>query len=132
MSDLIDEVKAFYAELSSDPVAACGKFLSADFVLENFLPEHIPFGGRYEGVEGFLKYLGEIVAAIEMEPLEMDEWVADSRTVAVRGEDRGLVRSNGRKYRMRFVHWLTFDRTGRIAFMREFNDTAALAEAFGR
>ena len=94
--------------------------------------EHIPFGGRYEGTEGFLKYLGEIFAAIEMEALEMDEWVADARTVAVRGEDKGLVRSNGRKYRMRFVHWLTFDDTGRIAFMREFNDTAALAEAFDR
>jgi ketosteroid isomerase-like protein len=132
MSDLVDKVKAFYEELPSDPVAACGKFLSDDFVLENFLPEHIPFGGRYEGTEGFLKYLGEVFAAIEMEPLEMDEWVADAMTVAVRGEDKGLVRSSGRKYRMRFVHWLTFDDTGRIAFMREFNDTAALAEAFDR
>ena len=132
MSDLIDRVKAFYAELSSDPVAACEEFLAGDFVLENFLPEQIPFGGRYEGAEGLLRYLGEIFAAIEMEPLEMDEWVADSRTVAVRGEDKGLVRSNGRKYRMRFVHWLTFDEKGRIAFMREFNDTAALAEAFDR
>lgn len=132
MSDLIDKAKAFYAEAFSDPIAACDKFLSNDFVLENFLPEHIPFGGRYEGTQGFLEYLGEIVAAIEMEPLEMDEWVADSMTVAARGEDNGLVRSNGRKYRMRFVHWLTFDETGRIVFMREFNDTAALAEAFDR
>ena len=132
MSDLIDKVKAFYAELPSDPIAACGKFLSDNFVLENFLPEHIPFGGRYEGTEGFLKYLGEIAAAIEMEPLEMNEWVADARTVAVRGEDNGLVRSSGRRYRMSFVHWLTFDDTGRIALMREFNDTAALAEAFDR
>jgi ketosteroid isomerase-like protein len=132
MSDLIDKVKTFYAELSSDPVAACEEFLSGEFVLENFLPEQIPFGGRYEGAEGLLRYLGEIFAAIEMEPLEMDEWVADSRTVAVRGEDKGLVRSNGRRYRMRFVHWLTFDETGHIAFMREFNDTAALAGAFDR
>ena len=132
MSELIDRVKAFYAELPSDPVATCDKYLAADFVLENFLPEQIPFGGRYEGTDGFLKYLGEILAAIEMEPLQMDEWVADSRTVAVRGEDNGLVRSNGRRYRMRFVHWLTFDDAGRIAAMREFNDTAALAEAFDR
>jgi len=67
-----------------------------------------------------------------MEPLEMDEWVADDKTVAVRGEDKGLVRSTGRRYRMRFVHWLTFDETGRIAAMREFNDTAALGAAFDR
>jgi len=33
---------------------------------------------------------------------------------------------------MRFVHWLTFDDAGRITAMREFNDTAALAEAFDR
>ena len=30
------------------------------------------------------------------------------------------------------VLWLTFDEPGHIAFMREFNDTAALAEAFDR
>jgi ketosteroid isomerase-like protein len=132
MSELIDRVKAFYAELPSDPVAACSEFLAESFVLENFLPEHIPFGGRYEGTDGFLKYLGEILTAIEMEPLQMDEWVADSRTVAVRGEDKGLVRSNGRKYGMRFVHWLTLDDQGRITAMREFNDTAALAKAFDR
>jgi ketosteroid isomerase-like protein len=132
MSELIDRVKAFYAEAPSDPAAACEKFLAPDFVLENFLPEHIPFGGRYEGTDGFLQYLGEMFGAIEIESLQMDEWVADSRTVAVRGEDHGLVRANGRKYRMRFVHWLSFDDAGRIAVMREFNDTAALAEAFDR
>ena len=67
-----------------------------------------------------------------MEPLEMEEWVTDSRTVVVRGVDNGLVRSSGRRYSMRFVHWLTFDDQGRIALMREFNDTAALADAFDR
>jgi hypothetical protein len=28
------------------------------------------------------------------------------------------------------VHWLTFDDSGRISIMKEFNDTAEMAKAF--
>ncbi|RLA45898.1 MAG: hypothetical protein DRR06_06240 [Gammaproteobacteria bacterium] len=104
--------------------------LADDFVLENYLPEHLPFGGRYQGVSGFLLYMTEIAEAIEMGPLNMDEWVADARTVAVRGEEQSLVRATGRKYNMRFVHWLTFDNDGRITHMRKFNDTDEMGKAF--
>ena len=130
MSDLITKTKAFYGDVLINPVDVCEKFLSQDFVLENYLPEHFPFGGRYEGVSGFLRYLGEISSAIDMGPLQMDEWVTSGNVVVVRGSEESLVKSSGRKYSMRFVHWLTYDASGRISNMREFNDTAEMAEAF--
>ncbi len=130
MDDLLDKAQAFYGKALSDPVAACEEFLAENFVLENFLPEPIPFGGRYEGAKGFLRYLNEITESLEMGPLKFLEWVADQRSVVVRGEEESLVRSTRRTYRMRFVHWLTFDDEGRISHMREFNDTASMAEAF--
>lgn len=130
MSTLLQRAKSFYGIALSDPAAACTEYLSEDFVLENYLPPGLPFGGRYEGAAGFLKYLGEIAGALDIGPLEMHEWVADANTVVVRGEEQSLVRTTGRRYHIRFVHWLRFDTAGRITHMREFNDTAEMAKAF--
>lgn len=130
MSNLIERAKTFYELALSDPARACEEFLATDFVLENPLPSQIPFGGVYQGADGFVQYLTQIAETIEMGPLEMAEWTADKRTVAVRGEEESLVKSTGRKYRMRFVHWLSFDDEGKITAMREFNDTAEMQKAF--
>jgi len=35
-----------------------------------------------------------------------------------------------KRYRMRFVHWLSFDDQGLITNMREYNDTAEMDKAF--
>ena len=56
--------------------------------------------------------------------------VADGNAVVARGSEGSLVHSTGRRYHMRFVHWLTFDDAGKIISMREFNDTAEMAKAF--
>ena len=131
MTDLLARAKDFYGAALSDPQTAAAEFLSQDFLLENPLPEGIPFGGSYEGAEGFLRYLGGIAEAIEMGPLEFDEWVVADGVVVARGREESLVRATGERYRMRFVHWLSFDGTGKITAMREFNDTAEMARAFG-
>lgn len=130
MTDALAIVKNFYGEVLTDPVSACDTYLADNFVLENYLPEHFPFGGRYEGRAGMLRYLEELGAAIEMGPLDMQEWIVDGNNVAVRGEEGSLVYATQKRYHMRFVHWLTVDAEGRITNMREFNDTAAMGEAF--
>ncbi len=130
MTDVLSIVKRFYGEVLKDPATACDSYLADDFVLENYLPERFPFGGRYEGRAGMLQYLQELGGAIEMGPLDMQEWICDGNTVAVRGEEGSLVHATGKRYHMRFVHWLTVNADGRITNMREFNDTAAMGEAF--
>ena len=127
---LIEKAKSFYGLALANPEAACDEHLADDFLLENYLPEIIPFGGRYSGREGFLQYLGELTRAIDMGPLHMEAWTAGENTVVTRGQERSLVKSTGRHYEMRFVHWLDFDGSGRITNMREYNDTAQMAEAF--
>jgi ketosteroid isomerase-like protein len=109
MNDTLERAKGFYKLAAENPIEACNEYLSTDFVLENYLPAHIPFGGRYKGAEGFLTYLGEMAQAIEMGPLQMDSWVCDGHSVVVRGREESLVRATARTYRMQFVHWLEFD-----------------------
>jgi hypothetical protein len=90
MSDLLTTAKTFYSEVLTTPVESCEKYLSSDFVLENYLPDYFPFGGRYEGAAGFLQYLGEITGALEMGPLKMDEWMTSDNVVVVRGTENSL------------------------------------------
>ena len=39
-----------YLELMLTDFPACTALMADDFVWENFLPAHVPFGGRHEGV----------------------------------------------------------------------------------
>lgn len=130
MSNMIATTKAFYSEVLTDPVAAAERYLADNFLLENYLPEHIPFGGRYEGRAGLVQYLSELSQAIDMGPLDMQDWTGDGAEVVVRGIEKSLVKSTGKTYAMRFVHWLSFNEDGRLSNMREYNDTAEMAEAF--
>jgi len=129
-NNMIDTAKAFYGDVLSDPAAAAAQYLADDFLLENYLPENIPFGGRYEGGDGLAQYLTELSQAIEMGPLDMQAWTGDGTEVVVRGGEQSLVKSTGKTYSMRFVHWLSFNQDGKLTNMREYNDTAEMAEAF--
>lgn len=116
----------FIAGKIDEAVTGC---LAEDFVLLNPLPEPIPFGGRFEGAGGFLEYLDRIFAAIELEEFVADELLCDGDRVVVIGRERSRVKTTGRHYAMEWVHVLRTSR-GRIVSMREYNDTAAMRDAF--
>ncbi len=127
---LIEVAKNFYHGILNDPETAIRERLAKNFVLENYLPSQIPFGGRYEGPQGLVKYLTEISEALEMGPLKFHEWVGAADSVVVRGSESSAVRATGKRYTMDFVHWLRFDENDRVVHMREFNDTDKMAVAF--
>lgn len=105
------------------------RFVGADSVLDNPLPDPIPFGGRYVGAPGFLKYAQEIFAGIQVELFEIDEVIAREDRVVVLGRETSRSLKTGKRYSMSWVHVLTV-RDGRIVLLREYNDTAAMAAAF--
>ena len=108
---------------------ALERFVDPEAVLENPLPEVIPFGGVFEGRQGFAAYLEAILRGISIERFEVDEIFADGERVTVLGRETSLVHTTGQRYTMSWVHVLTV-RDGRIVHMREYNDTAAMAVAF--
>jgi ketosteroid isomerase-like protein len=125
-----ETVTDFYGHFVAGKVEeAAQKFLADDFVLSNPLPDPVPFGGRYTGITGFLEYLGRIMPAIEIEEFTIDEVLSDGERVVVTGRERSRVRSTGRRYTMEWVHVLRTS-GGRIVSMREYNDTAAMRDAF--
>jgi ketosteroid isomerase-like protein len=128
---LIERAKTFYQLALSDLPRAIEECIAPEFVLENPLPGVIPFGGRYEGGDGLALYLQRIAEHIDMGPLDLQEWVEAGPNVIVCGFEKSVVRTTGRTYEMEFVHWLRFAPDGRLLHMREYNDTAAMAAAFG-
>lgn len=129
--DNAKKTEEFYALLLSDFEAAKDKYFAEDIVWENPLPDSIPFGGVYKGVDGLLSYLGELSAAVEMTPLHFTDIVAQGDVVAAIGFEEGTrVRSTGKFYSMPFVHVLRFNTEGKVAHIREYNDTCEMLKAF--
>ncbi len=57
--EAIDTVNRYMGLLLTD-FPECAKLMADEFAWENFLPSHIPFGGRYEGAAGLQKYLAQL------------------------------------------------------------------------
>lgn len=126
-----EKVQNFYQMLLTDTEAALECFVAEDIVWENPLPEHIPFGGRYEGAGGLIEYLTLLAAEIEMAPLHFTEIIANDGKAAAVGVERDTqVKRTGKSYTMPFVHVLHFNEDGKVFYVREYNDTREMVEAF--
>ena len=122
--------KVFYALWGSGKLEELlDRFVDVDSVLENPLPDSIPFGGKFVGQQGFAAYAQAIPAAIAIERFEIDEILAEGDRVVVLGRETSRVLDTDKRYTMSWVHVLTL-RNGRVQRMREYNDTAAMAAAF--
>lgn len=129
-----ESVETFYNLFATGRIEeALVNHVATDAILDNPLPESIPFGGRFEGRAGFGAYLADIAKHITIEAFEVDEILVanegERERVTVIGRETSLVPATGKRYAMEWVHILTLD-DGRIVSMREYNDTDAMAEAF--
>ncbi len=115
-------VKSFLFGAEADAFAPEGR-------LVNLLPDEFPFGGVYEGPAGVRGYIEEMQSALRIESLKVHEWVTSGDRVIAIGSETSRFLHNGQAYDMDWVHVNTV-RDGRIIEMREYNDTAAMLEAY--
>ena len=129
--DVEAKVRELYQLLTADFAKVVTEWLADDFVWINHLPSHIPFGGVYKGAEGLGQYGMQLAAAIELKPLDVDEIVVDGLTAVVIGVERGTrVIPTGKHYDMDWVHVVKFAPDGKLAYVREYNQTEDMAAAF--
>lgn len=130
-SELEAHTREFYRLLVDDFPSVVNKWITDDHVWINHLPDHIPFGGIYEGAEGLWRYGGELAAAIELKPLHIDEIVVQGQDAVVIGVERGTrVIPTGKFYDMDYVHVLKWTGDGKLSYLREYNQYEGMAEAF--
>lgn len=129
--DIEARTREFYHLLTADFMKVVEQWLGEDFVWINHLPEHIPFGGVYEGAEGLGRYGQELAAAIELKPLHIDRIIIQDLDAVVIGTERGTrVIPTGRYYDMDYVHVLKYDASGKLRYVREYNQYEDMAAAF--
>ena len=107
--------------------------LADDFAWENFLPSHIPFGGRYEGTAGLQKYLAQLAETWVIGEVVFHDFIFDpeTRRMAAPGVEKTANRSYGRACDMAFVWEFRFAEDGKLSTIcEEYNDTAAIGGTF--
>ncbi|NNL86881.1 MAG: hypothetical protein HKP27_14560 [Myxococcales bacterium] len=128
----IDTVNQYMKLLLAD-FPESTKMLADGFVWENFLPSHVPFGGRYEGVSGLQKYFEQLSANWVIGELVFLDFIFDpeTRILAATGvEKNGKAIATGRTCDMPFVWEFRFAEDGKLSYLREYNDTASIGGTF--
>ena len=129
-----DAVNKFCKLLFTDYPAAV-EMMSDDFIWENFLPDHIPFGRSYEGTADMKTYINELAEAWEIGELVFHDYIYDpeTRIMATPGvEKNGKALSTGRTCDMDFIWEFRFTEEGKVSYVREYNDTNTIADTFDR
>lgn len=130
-TELAERTREFYRLLVDDFMQVVTDWISEDFVWINHLPDHIPFGGEYQGKAGLGEYGQQLAAAIELKPLHINEIVVQHQTVVVIGVEAGTrVLSTNKHYDMDWVHVVKYNTDGLVSYVREYNQYEQMAAAF--
>lgn len=133
--ELIQRFSTFMETALTVPALAFADMTDPNVVWENHCPEHIPYGGKYEGIQELVRYLTELSGAIVMGPMDFFDFYAETETntlVVVGRENNSVSKLTGRTYNMPFVWVARFNDEGRLIYCREHNDTYEMALAFDK
>ena len=109
------------------------ELLSEDVVWINRLPEHVPFSGEYHGRAGVAQYFQRLAENFVLGEHNLNEYdfiQTEDTLVMVGCEKGGKALPTGKVFDLEFVWVVRFDEQGRIKYLREHNDTAAIGDAF--
>ena len=131
VSDPIERFNAALNVLLSDP-SKVPDYFADDVLWINHVPDHLPYGGEYRGLDELAKLFAQYMAALEIGKLDFEEYfvTADNVVIATGLERDSVVKSTGKRYTMPFVWIARFNEAGKISYLREHNDTYSMAQAF--
>ena len=115
-------LRGAYAAFNRQDVPAVLTALDPEIIWQ--VPEELPFGGTFQGLEEVLGYFGSLAERFEALEVVVDRVLdAGPSHVVVEGRDR--FGTTGQTVEIAFAHVATM-RAGRIAAFREYLDTGAL------
>jgi ketosteroid isomerase-like protein len=129
---LVEKLQNYMNAATTDFPASLD-MLADDIQWINLLPEHVPFGGEYRGKERIVSYFQEMAENFVIGEYLHDqfEFIETDNTVVLVGfEKDAQVPATGKTFDLHFVWVVRFDDDGKIFYLREHNDTAAIGDAF--
>jgi uncharacterized protein len=130
--NLVTNIENYFKAVKTDFPASLD-LLSEDVLWINRLPAHVPFGGEYKGREEVARYFQLMSETFVLGEHHLDEYefIEAGNTLVIIGcEKDGKVIPTGKVFDLEFVWVVRFDDRGRISYLREHNDTAAIGAAF--
>ena len=92
----------------------------------------IPYAGRYRGSAGVAEFFHKIVAALEVKSFQPSTFIASGNEVMTTGSWSGIARATGKAFTAAWAMRFVFDRNGKVAWFRPYEDTAQIAAALRR
>ena len=123
----IEVVQAIYAAMAARDLAALVELIDPSIVVTQ--DERLPWGGRFEGHEGFADFAGKLTGTITSAVTTEAMFEADGDVVQV-GHTRGTVNATGAEFDIAEVHRWTI-RDGRAVRAHMSIDTPGMLEALG-
>ena len=125
MEKSIELVSKFYESLNQNDIETVLSLLHEDFEVTQ--SELLPWGGKFKGEAGFVKFSRLMLDAISPQA-EAQEFIQAGENVIVLGRSRGRVNSNAALFDVRIVHiWAVAD--DKLLRFDVYIDTPAMKEA---
>jgi ketosteroid isomerase-like protein len=124
---IIDE---FFAALGSSGTEAVLKLITPDATFEAQGPPSVPIYGRFDGHDGVRRFIATLRELFDTERFEVRQSIQSGDIAFAYGYMQHRVRRNGQLFRSEWALYCEV-RDGRIHTYKMFEDTAALAAAYG-
>jgi uncharacterized protein len=123
-------VEDFFAALGSGNEEALLELVSADATFEAQGPATVPIYGRFEGHDGVRLFVATLRELFDTERFDVRQSTQSDGLAFAYGYMQHRVRNTGRVFRSEWALYCEV-REGRIRTYKMFEDTAALAAAYG-
>jgi ketosteroid isomerase-like protein len=127
----VELVKAAYAAFGAGDLQKMLGLMTSDIVWEFPASKIIPWAGTFNGPSQVGRFFAALMEHSEAESFEPLHFVATEDRVVVLGRERFRVKSTGLIWACEWAHAFTV-RDGKLASFREYTDTLAVANAFGK
>ncbi|HCZ35601.1 MAG TPA: hypothetical protein DHV26_06690 [Cytophagales bacterium] len=122
-------VQEMLAAFGKGDFEALKKTLSEDTVWVYHGVDGIPYNGTYNGRDGAVRFITNIVSYVDVLDFQVSKMVADQNTVIVLGSEKQKIKSNSEVLEQKWVQVYTVE-NNLITRLDEFANTAFALELF--
>lgn len=127
----LEVVQEMLTAFGKGDMEALKQTLSDDTVWEYHGTDGIPYNGTYQGKEGAVKFITNIISNVDVLDFQIVKFVADQNTVVVLGGEKQKIKSNGEVLEQKWVQVYTVE-NNLITRLDEFANTAFSFQLFNK
>lgn len=125
----LNVVQEMLAAFGKGDLETLKQTLSEDTVWVYYGVDGIPYNGTYEGKDGVIRFITNIISNVDILDFQVSKIVADQNTVIVLGSEKQRIKSNNEVLEQKWVQVYTVE-NNLITRLDEFANTAFALQLF--